>query len=57
MSDIEIVLASTSSPSHDAGSSRCDLHHRPPNVDEDLMKDVLTRSGANGSRMPLHWPK
>ena len=52
MSDIEIVLASTSS------SRRTMLEAAgvtftivAPNVDEDLMKDLLTGSGANGSRI------
>ena len=52
MSDIEIVLASTSS------SRRMMLEAAgvtftivAPNVDEDLMKDMLTGSGAKGSRI------
>ena len=52
MSDIEIILASMSS------SRRTMLEAAgvtftivAPNVDEDLMKDVLTGSGANGSRI------
>jgi septum formation protein len=52
MSDIEIVLASTSS------SRRMMLEAAgvtftivAPNVDEDLMKDLLTGSGAKGSRI------
>jgi septum formation protein len=52
MSNIEIVLASTSS------SRRTMLEAAgvtftivAPNVDEELMKDMLTGSGANGSRI------
>ena len=58
MSDIEIVLASTSS------SRRTMLEAAgvtftvvAPNVDEDLMKDMLTGAAQADPESPMRWPK